>query len=98
MEIAFWKPIGDVVDLHSTQRDARSRLKRVRDQLLEDQFLSRLGSEVGERYKDAVRRCITGGAHLGIREGADEAEPTVGADMQRVLSQLVVGKLQSIQL
>jgi hypothetical protein len=66
--------------------------------LLEDQFLQKVGFEVGERYKDVVRRCITGGVDLGIREGADEAEPEVGVDMQRVFSQVVVGKLQSIQL
>ena len=97
VEIVFWQPIGDLLNLHANQKGARSRLRRIRQTLLEDHFLNKVAVEAGERYKDVLQRCVTGGVELGIREGADEAEPEVGADMQRVFSQLVVGKLQSIQ-
>jgi hypothetical protein len=98
VEIAYWRTIGDIVDVHVNQNHARSKLREVKSLLLQEQFLIKIGVEAGERYKDVVRRCIAGGADLGIREGADESEPDVGADMQQVFSQAVVGKLQSIQL
>lgn len=82
IEIAFWKPIGDILDLHASQRDARSRLRKVRKMLLADGFLNSVGVEAGERYEDVVRHCIAGGMLLGTPEGADEAEPEVAAEMQ----------------
>ncbi|KAK5097621.1 hypothetical protein LTR70_000666 [Exophiala xenobiotica] len=98
IELAFWKSIGDILDLHVGQRRAWSRLRKVREMLLSDEFLNRVGVEAGEIYQDVVRRCIAGGMLLGIPEGVDEGEPDVGAEMQRVLSELVVGKLSSMKL
>ena len=65
--------------------------------LLENSFLDNVAVEVGDRYKEVVSRCLAGGLDLGIPDGADEADPEIGADMQRVFSQLVVGKLGSIE-
>jgi len=66
--------------------------------LLDEQFLNGIAANAGERYRQVVRRCLTGGAELGIREGADESDPDVGADLQQVFSREIVGKLASIQL
>ena len=40
--------------------------------------------------------CITGGTELGVRNGAVKSEPEVGAQIQQVSSQLIVGRLGSI--
>jgi hypothetical protein len=98
VEVAFWKPIGDILDLQPTRNNSRSRLRKVRDMLLSDGFLHGVGVVGGEKYQDVVWRCIKGGSTLGIHEEEDEAIPEVGASMQRVFSQLVVGKLQEIQV
>ncbi|KAK5062564.1 hypothetical protein LTR84_004637 [Exophiala bonariae] len=98
VEIAFWKSIADIVGLHETQKGARSKLRRVRDTLLDDQFLRQIGAEVGEIYQGIVRRCIEGGMDLGIPDGADEAVPETGAELQRVFSQAVVQSFHSIRL
>lgn len=98
IEIAFWKSIGDILDLRESQRNAWSRLRKIKNTLLADEFLNSVGAEAGESYEDVVRHCIAGETLLGIREGADESDLEVSAEMQRVLSELVVGKLRSIKL
>lgn len=98
IEIAFWKPLTNLLDLHVRQKHAWSRLRKVRATLLSEDSLNSVGVEIGERYRDVVRRCITGGTLLGVPESADESDPEVGAEMQQVLSKLIVGKLGSIQI
>jgi hypothetical protein len=97
-EIALWQPISSIVSVHEGQKGARTKLRKTRDRLLEDAFLRKLGARVGERYRDVVRRCIAGGASLGISDGTDESDPNVGADMLQVFSAEIVGKLAGIQL
>ncbi|EXJ58610.1 hypothetical protein A1O7_06037 [Cladophialophora yegresii CBS 114405] len=67
VEIAFWRSIEDILDVHANQKNAWSRLRKAMDFLLEDQFLDSIEAQVGERYKDCGHRCIRGGADLAIR-------------------------------
>lgn len=98
LEIALWQPISSIVSVYEGQKGARTKLRKTRDRLLEDAFLTKLSASVGERYRDVVRRCIAGGASLGISDGTDESDPNVGADMLQVFSAEIVGKLAGIQL
>lgn len=98
IEIALWKSIGEVLDLVEGQKKAYSRLRKVRDMVSTEEFLSRIHGEVGDIYEDVVRRCITGGSSIGIPDEADESVPQVAAEMQQAMSELVVGQLQSIRV
>lgn len=48
------------------------RAKNVREILMSEDMLSRIGGEMGEIVEEVVRRCIVGGKELGIEDGEDE--------------------------
>ena len=97
VEIAYWKPTDRVMEITKESRAARSRVKKVRDLLLKGEFLDFIDGWVGEVYADAVRKCLTGGKELGVEEGANESDREVGARMQEVFAEDVVGKLSTVK-
>jgi serine/threonine protein kinase len=98
VEIACWQTIEDIVDNDRNQKHARTELRKTRKLLLGDQLLRKVTVTADERYRDVVRRCLTGGAELRLHEGADESDSDVEADMQQAFSKEVLGKLGNIQL
>ena len=98
VEIAYWKPIDEVMEMPRDARAARSRVKRVRDLLLNGEYLDGVAGRVGEVYVDAVRKCLAGGVDLGIEEGANEGDVEVGARMQEIFAEDVVGKLRDVKI
>lgn len=53
---------------------------------------------MGEVYGNAVRTCLTGGAGLGTEQGASESDVEVGARMQEMFAEDVVGKLRDVKV
>ncbi|KAF6218527.1 hypothetical protein HO133_005876 [Letharia lupina] len=99
LEIAYWKPIEQILDI-DTHTAKPAQLKAVRERLLEpgSGYLAFVKENLGERYYTAVKSCIEGRAAFGI--GTDEVEGDVqtGARLQHGFSTLVVDALESISI
>jgi len=73
---------------------------RVRNALLEakPQLLEALRSDVGDKYHDAVKACITGGEDFGIAQGDNETTSRTGAVLQDSFQKQVLDRLDSIKV
>ncbi len=98
IEIACWKSINEIVDMPSSGKEAKSKVKKVREMLLTGPYLKTIEGLVGEVYAMCVRRCLAGGQGLGIADDADESNKEVGARMQTVFAEEVVRKLGNIKV
>ena len=98
VEIACWQSIDTVMDMPKDPKAARSKIRKVRGKLLEEENLNAIAANVGEVYREVVRRCLSGGAELGIQESANETDAEVGASMQEVFSERIVNKLGAIKI
>lgn len=99
VEIAFWKPVGRVldIDLIAAQRSRRVA-QGVRSQLLDPSVIEEIGASMGEKFENATRRCIAGGEQLGLVEGGDETSDAVAANLSMAFYENVVQQLGSIRV
>ncbi|KAK4691704.1 hypothetical protein P7C71_g5352, partial [Lecanoromycetidae sp. Uapishka_2] len=98
MEIAYWKPIDTIMEMPPDKKQAKSKAKKVRNLLLQGGYLNLIKGLVGDVYAAALRRCLTGGRELGIDDDANEKDTEVGARMQVLFSEQVVGRLGEIRI
>jgi Prion-inhibition and propagation/Protein kinase domain len=101
VEIAYWKPIEAIIDIDLGKKGARKDIRNIQQTLTSgnEPFLQQMRDHIGETYASAVYRCLAGGLEIGIPQGsANEEDPIVGAEMYRVLSEEIVGKLGSIKV
>lgn len=96
VEVAFWRPIAELLGVHKGEKGARLRPRRIQDMLLQPVFLESVANELGDRFDEVVRRGLAGGPGIDISGGGDESKPEVGADIQRAFLGLVVAKLKRI--
>jgi len=59
-EIAMWKPVYILLDIHNAERIKVSIVKNVKRQLLDPRSREMLGSEVGDVISQAVVTCLDG--------------------------------------
>ena len=99
MEIAYWQPIDEIMQVpKGPEKAVKSRVRRVRGLLLEGSYMSAIEGEVGESYAAVVKRCLAGGVEVGIVQDAREMDAEVGAHMQGVFSKHVVNRLGDISI
>jgi len=102
VEIAFWQRIDDVVGMPENVprnvKAARAMVRKVRGILLGERVLGEVEGAVGETFRGVVERCLTGGRELGVEEGADETDAEVGAGIQAVFEEMVVGRLEGLRI
>jgi len=98
IEVAFWQQIHTFLELPVSQRPSDKTIRAARRTLRSDNTFKELEGLVGETYKGVVERCILGGHHIGLKEGSDETDQHVGADIQKVFSEEIVDKLGMIRL
>jgi serine/threonine protein kinase len=98
LEIAHWSKIEQVVDINPGSAPFAD-LKRIRSQLLqpESESLATVRANCGDRYYEAVKSCIEGGATLGIDEGGNEVGAEMGAKLQQGFTSQVVDALESVK-
>lgn len=96
IEIAYWRGIGEIVELPADEKPAEDMVKTVREALLGQRYMDVVEALGGETYKEVVRKCLTGGEELGLPESAEETDPEVGAAMLQVYSTDILGKLSTI--
>jgi hypothetical protein len=95
-EIAIWDPIESIVEIEVR----KSKAAQVRPKMLDpsSSVFQEIAESAGRTYAEATRTCILGGPLLGIPEGADEEDPSVGAAMASALYQRVVLRLKSLKV
>ncbi|KAL7962763.1 prion-inhibition and propagation domain-containing protein [Trichoderma compactum] len=69
-------------------------VRHVRSQLLAAESVADVGAEMGERFEEAARRCLTGEHELGLEAGEDETADEVAVryydDVVKKLAEIVV--------
>jgi hypothetical protein len=100
VEIAFWQPVEDILQIELDKKGATRQIRQIREQVIQEEsgYFARIDSLVGETYGRVVRRCLVGGSEIGIPRNGDETDPKVGVEMQRVFLEEIVGKLSSVRV
>lgn len=97
VELAHWETIDNVLGLEVEKGRLRV-MARVREMLLNESRMQEVGSNMGEIYETATRKCITGGVELGIGEKEDERSDHVAAKMSMAFYEDVVKKLGDVRV
>ncbi|KAF2654502.1 hypothetical protein K491DRAFT_469746 [Lophiostoma macrostomum CBS 122681] len=100
LEIAYWKPIDQILGIPDLEHARPSVTIKARQRLVsEDEgFLRWVRSRLGNRVEGVVRACLEGPGAFGVREGADEKREEVGACLQRGFYERVVRELGDMRV
>lgn len=97
-EIAVWKPVHVLLDIHDVSRIKASTAKGVRRELLEPRSREVLESEVGDVIAEAVMSCLGGKQYL-MRDSDETYGPTHMLDhdtrLQFIFGEKVVKRIES---
>ncbi|KAL7947409.1 prion-inhibition and propagation domain-containing protein [Trichoderma barbatum] len=97
VELAHWKPVEAVLGIEMRLAKGQSDVVRhVRSQLLEAGQIADVGADMGERFEEAARRCLTGERELGLEAGEDETADEVAERLSVRYYDDVVKKLAEI--
>ena len=99
IEIAFWRPIESVLDVEVR----RSRLLDIGHKLAklnetDSALRSRLAARVGDGYVRAVNACVNNDDGLSSPPGAEETDPSVTSEKQKIFFEQVVEELHKIRV
>lgn len=99
VEIARWATVETVLGIDvNAARGRPSIALRVRKQLLEEGQVAELGACMGGVFERAARKCLEGGAELGLGEGDDETDDVVASRLSMVLHEEVVKPLGEVRV
>ena len=99
LELAYWKPIDSIMEIGDPEKAQTAEIEGIRQRLLnEPRHFNYLKQNVGQRYYEAVKACITGPTAFGIVENQDELELETEATLQQGFYESVVITLQDIRL
>ncbi|KAH8896999.1 hypothetical protein GQ53DRAFT_742844 [Thozetella sp. PMI_491] len=108
LEIAHWKPLHQLLRLEKWPEVPLTQSQKIRGWLLgeeaeppfgDDNPVAELRHLVGDKYWQAVTRCLEahGERGLGIEEGEDQSrDSAVGIQLQEAFSEQVVEQLMSV--
>jgi len=111
LEIAFWQPIEEVMEIAMTEKSARSSIHKIQERILDrsnrstfgkQSTMIRLEAQIGEVYAQVVRRCVQGGETMRTTGDAGGAE-TKGTgeaelEMQQVFFADILSELQRLSV
>src|SRR5882757_6939179 len=85
LEIAYWKPIDQVLGIPNLHEARPSTTIKVRSRLLDEKegYLKHVRSHLGNTVQGVVKACLEGPPAFGLVEGADERREEIGAELQR---------------
>jgi len=95
-EIACWQSIQQLLMMPVDQQADIFELIKVRETVMSKNYLDAVGACAGSRYREVVRKCLTGRDDLGVAPHAIETDPVVGAAIQKTFSKQVVKELTSL--
>ncbi|PNY30050.1 Uncharacterized protein TCAP_00038 [Tolypocladium capitatum] len=98
VELAHWKRVDEVlrIDMRRRARGDKEVVRQVREGLLAEGSIADVGAAMGEKFEEATRTCLAGGAELGLRPGDDETADEVAERLSRKYYEDVVKKLREI--
>lgn len=99
IEIAFWQPIESVLDVEVR----RSRLLEIGHKLAklnqpDSALRSRLAARVGDGYVRAVNTCVNDASGSITPAGAEEMDPSVTSEKQKMFFEQVVEELRNFRV
>ncbi|POR37883.1 Uncharacterized protein TPAR_01908 [Tolypocladium paradoxum] len=97
VELAHWKHVDEVlrIDMRRARGD-KEVVRQVREGLLAESSIADVGAEMGEKFEEATRTCLAGGAELGLRPGDDETADEAAERLSMRYYEDVVKKLGEI--
>lgn len=100
LEIAYWKPIDAIVGIENLARAKPGVVFGVRTRLLDgkEPFLRHVRSHLGNTVEAVIRSCLQGPQAFGLREGADEKDEEVGAELQKAFYEKVVKEFVQMKI
>lgn len=99
LEIAYWKPVDEILGIRDLVNAKPSTTMKVRQRLLEErEHLEWVRSRLGDRVYDVVNACLRGEGEFGVREGEDERVGEVGARLQKAFYERVVKVLGDMRV
>lgn len=97
VELAHWKPVEGVLGIEMRLAKGQSDVVRqVRRDLLAAERVADVGAEMGARFEEATRKCLTGEGELGLAPGDDETADEVAERLSVRYYDDVVKKLAEI--
>lgn len=97
VELAHWETVEEVLDVD--MRRARGNpdvVRQVREELLAEHRIADIGANMGQRFEEATRRCLTGEHELGLRKGDDETADEVAEKLSMRFYEDVVKTLEEV--
>lgn len=100
LEIAYWKPIDQVLGIPNLHEARPSTTIKVRSRLLDEKegYLKHVRSHLGNTVQGVVKACLEGPPAFGLIEGADERREEIGAELQRQFYEKVVKQLGDMRV
>ena len=98
VEIAYWKPADEIMQIPTEAKMARSKVRNVRKLLLHGGYFEFIEGAVGEVFADAARRCIAGGTALGVDAYDDQDYEEIELNIQETFAEKVVDSIGSIRV
>jgi hypothetical protein len=100
LEIAYWKPIDQIVGIENLERARPSVVFKIRKRLLDEEegFLAYVRSHLGNTVQAVIRACLVGPEAFGLDEGVDEKKGDVGAELQRGFYERVVREFGAMRI
>jgi hypothetical protein len=100
LEIAYWKPIDEILGIKDLANAKPSVTFKVRETLLDAQtgHMRRVRSRLGDRFFGVAQSCLVGLSAFGVREGEDEKKGPIGAELQKGFYENVVKVLEDFRI
>jgi Prion-inhibition and propagation len=98
LEIAFWKPIHEVLGIDLASARPTQTIK-VRQRLCEEaEWLGYVRGNLGDKVYGVVGACLRGVEAFGLEKGADEREGRVKEELQVMYYDVVVRRLGEVKV
>jgi hypothetical protein len=100
LEIAYWAPIDQILQIPDLQNARPSVTIKVRQRLLDDKegVLKHVKSYLGDTVEAVIKACLEGPEAFGIHEKEDERREEVAARLQVAFYERVVGRLGGMRV
>ncbi|KAF7554655.1 hypothetical protein G7046_g6763 [Stylonectria norvegica] len=98
VELAHWRTVESVLDIEMRRVRGSDMVRRVRASLLAEERIAAIGADMGEKFEEATRKCLTGEQELGLRRGDDETADEVAQSLSIRFYDEVVKTLEEVSV
>ncbi|KAF1978420.1 hypothetical protein BU23DRAFT_549860 [Bimuria novae-zelandiae CBS 107.79] len=100
LEMAYWKPIDTILGIQNLEKVKPNEVLAVRKKLLDRQnpYLKYVRGHLGNMVEEVVRSCLLGPQAFGLKEGANEKDEEIGAELQKAFYEKVVREFGQMRI